>query len=123
MANYWQGEFPIENTSDDGFEGTAPVGSFPPNGYGLYDMAGNVWEWCADYYHLGYYAESAKDNPTGPFLDFDPVEPQYRKRVQRGGSFLCADNYCQRYVVGTRGKGEARSAQNHLGFRCVMAAH
>jgi formylglycine-generating enzyme required for sulfatase activity len=122
MANYWQGTFPVENTREDGFEGTAPVGSFPPNGYGLYDMAGNVWEWCADYYDAHYYAASGKRNPKGPFVEFDPAEPDKVKRVQRGGSFLCAENYCQRYLVGSRGKGEIRSATNHVGFRCVMDA-
>jgi formylglycine-generating enzyme len=123
MGNFWQGQFPIENSREDGFEGTAPVGSFPPNGYGLYDMAGNVWEWCADYYNEGYYSDSPKVNPQGPLLDFDPNEPGLLKRVQRGGSFLCSEAYCSRYVVGSRGKGEIRSAQNHLGFRCVMENH
>jgi formylglycine-generating enzyme required for sulfatase activity len=122
MANYWQGKFPVENTKEDGYEGTAPVGSYPPNGYGLYDMAGNVWEWCADWYDMGYYHERVRNNPKGPAFEFDPNAPDELKRVQRGGSFLCAENYCQRYVVGSRGKGEVRSAQNHVGFRCVMDA-
>jgi formylglycine-generating enzyme required for sulfatase activity len=122
MANFWQGQFPVENTKEDGFEGTAPVGSFPPNGYGLFDMAGNVWEWCADYYDADYYADRVKHNPQGPISEFDPNEPGALKRVQRGGSFLCAENYCQRYLVGSRGKGEVRSAANHVGFRCVLDA-
>jgi sulfatase modifying factor 1 len=122
MANIWQGKFPLENTKEDGFEGTAPVGSFPPNGYGLYDMAGNAWEWCADWYQVRYYEESPERNPQGPDSGFDPMEPGVPKRVQRGGSFLCAENYCTRYLVGARGKGEVTSAQNHCGFRCVMDA-
>jgi formylglycine-generating enzyme required for sulfatase activity len=122
MANFWQGKFPVENTREDGYEGTAPVGSFPPNGYGLYDMAGNVWEWCADYYAADYYLESPRDNPKGPLLEFDPAELNAVKRVQRGGSFLCAENYCQRFVVGARGKGEVNSSANHIGFRCVQDA-
>ena len=102
-----------------GFEGTAPVGSFPPNGYGLYDMAGNVWEWCADHYQADYYSKSAKRNPKGPTSSFDPNEPGLPKRVQRGGSFLCADNYCRSYIVGARNKGDASTGMSHLGFRCV----
>jgi len=127
MANVWQGNFPYANTREDGFEGTAPVGSYPANGYGLHDMAGNVWEWCADWYRENYYEKSRvvggrTENPKGPDNAFDPLEPATDKRVQRGGSFLCADNYCERYIVGTRGKGEVTSAQNHSGFRCVMDA-
>ena len=122
MANIWQGEFPYENTKEDGFEGVAPVGSYDANGYGLHDMAGNVWEWCSDWYRDDYYAKSPDKNPQGPKDSYDPAEPNAKKRVQRGGSFLCADNYCVRYVVGTRGKGEITSAANHTGFRCVQAA-
>jgi formylglycine-generating enzyme required for sulfatase activity len=122
MANIWQGEFPYKNTKEDGFEGTAPVGSFPPNGYGLHDMAGNAWEWCADWYRSDYYRESPDKNPQGPDSGFDWNERGVPKRVQRGGSFLCADNYCIRYVVGTRGKGEVTSAASHTGFRCAMNA-
>ncbi len=122
LANYWQGKFPMENTAKDGFEGVAPVGQYPPNGYGLYDMSGNVWEWCSDYYQPRYYLESPYKNPRGPSSGFDPNEPGTPKRVQRGGSFMCADNYCVRYVGGTRGKGEPRSAFLHVGFRCVVEA-
>jgi formylglycine-generating enzyme required for sulfatase activity len=119
MCNIWQGEFPRKNDKLDGYEGTSPVGSYPPNGYGLYDMAGNVWQWCADWYRPEYYKDCPKKNPPGPLESFDPNEPGQPKRVQRGGSFLCCDNYCVRYVVVARGKGEPKSAANHIGFRSV----
>jgi formylglycine-generating enzyme len=121
-ANTWQGEFPHRNTREDGFAGTAPVGSYPPNGFGLHDMAGNVWEWCADWYQPRYLLHRPDRNPTGPHSSHDPAEPGVAKRVQRGGSFLCADGYCKRYVPGARGKGDPESTGNHIGFRCVRAA-
>jgi len=123
MANTWQGRFPGENTADDGFPGIAPVGRYPANAYGLHDMSGNVWEWCSDWYRPDTYARDAAEgvalNPRGPTDSHDPTEPGQAKRIQRGGSFLCSDQYCSRYIVGTRGKGEVSSATNHCGFRCV----
>jgi formylglycine-generating enzyme len=121
MANIWQGKFPKENTKEDGYERSAPVGSFPANGYGLHDMSGNVWEWCADWYQPDYYEKGPKKNPQGPRSSFDPLEPLVPKRVQRGGSFLCSDMYCIRYLPGGRGKGDVKSAANHIGFRCVRS--
>ena len=123
MANIHEGSFPMHDTGADGYAGTAPVASYPPNGFGLYDMAGNVWQWTNDWYRPDYYAqlatESVAHNPRGPVNSFDPEEPGVAKHVQRGGSFLCTSQYCSRYMVGTRGKGETSSASNHVGFRCV----
>ena len=119
MANIYQGHFPDHNSGDDGFMGIAPVKSFPANGYGLYDMDGNVWEWCNDFYRPDYYAKSPEKNPQGPADSYDPDEPNAVKHVQRGGSFLCSDEYCIRYRPGSRGKGEESSASDNLGFRCV----
>jgi len=124
MANTFQGHFPDSNTGEDGYLATAPVGSFPANGYGLFDMAGNVWEWTSDWYRADYYETLTASgeiaiNPKGPADSFDPSEPGVRKRVHRGGSFLCTDQYCARYIAGGRGKGELDTGTNHLGFRCV----
>ena len=126
MANTFQGHFPEKNTAEDGYVATNPVKAFPPNGYGLYGMAGNVWEWVSDWYRPDYYARLASlggtaRNPPGPSDAFDPSEPGVQKRVQKGGSFLCTDQYCSRYMPGGRGKGAPDTGTNHLGFRLVKS--
>jgi formylglycine-generating enzyme required for sulfatase activity len=123
-ANTFQGTFPVKDTGEDGHIGISAIAQYPPNGYGLYDMAGNVWQWTTDWYRADYYQELASSggvarNPKGPNSSFDPDEPGEKKRVQRGGSFLCTDQYCSRYMVGTRGKGEVSTGTSHVGFRCV----
>jgi formylglycine-generating enzyme required for sulfatase activity len=124
MANTHQGHFPDHDTGEDGAAGLMPVAQYAPNGYGLYDMAGNAWQWISDWYRPDYYAQLAAAggvarNPRGPGSSFDPSEPGQRKKVHRGGSFLCTDQYCSRYIVGTRGKGDPDTGTNHLSFRCV----
>jgi formylglycine-generating enzyme required for sulfatase activity len=128
LANVWQGDFPYRNTEADGFAGTAPVGSFPPNDFGLYDMAGNVWEWTDDWYADQHPADADKPccvptNPRGPSMEasYDPAQPQFAvpRKVVKGGSFLCADNYCQRYRPAARRPQMIDTGMSHVGFRTV----
>jgi len=120
LQNIWQGEFPVEDTGEDGHTSTAPVGSFEPNDYGLHDMSGNVWEWCSDYYRPDYYLTSEARNPEGPADSWDPQEPDIIKRVQRGGSFMCSEQYCIGYRVASRMKGEEDTGAFHTGFRTII---
>lgn len=125
-ANYWQGDFPFYNTEDDAYLLAAPVKQFPPNPYGLYDMAGNLWEWCLDWYHVDYYKEKISkglvDNPRGPVSSYDPQMPGMPQKVVRGGSFLCNDSYCSGYRVAARMKSSPDTGLEHTGFRCVRDA-
>jgi sulfatase modifying factor 1 len=132
MANTWQGEFPWQNLRSDGFERTSPVGAFPPNGYGLYDMAGNVWEWTTDWFSSRHPVDPlspccAPVNPGGGPIaaSYDPAQPQIRipRKVVKGGSFLCAPNYCRRYRPAARHPQMVDSGMSHIGFRCVVREH
>jgi formylglycine-generating enzyme required for sulfatase activity len=121
-TNSWEGKFPYFNEMKDGFLKSAPVKSYAANGYGLYDMAGNVWEWCSDWYNAEYYkslANTTADNPVGPSKSFDPEDPYTPKRSLRGGSFLCNDSYCSGYRVARRMKSSPDTGLEHTGFRCV----
>lgn len=127
QANIWHGNFPYKSTKPNGYFGTTDVKTFPANSYGLYDMVGNVWQWCSDLYHISYYSDEKKRgepsvNPTGPEKSFDPAEPFASKRVHRGGSFLCHPSYCKGYRVTARMKTCPDTSLNHLGFRCVMTS-
>lgn len=124
-ANSWGGKFPYYNDKRDGFQGLAPVRSFAPNGYGLYDMAGNVWEWCNDWYDANYYKSletTTSTDPQGPAKSFDPMNPNMPEKVVRGGSFLCNDAYCSGYRVARRMKTSPDTGLEHTGFRCVKDA-
>jgi sulfatase modifying factor 1 len=129
MANTWQGEFPWQNTLDDKYEGTSPVGTFPPNGYGLFDMAGNVWEWTSDFYTPKHEEPQhaccgPAMNPriTSPDASFEVGRPgeTIPRRVTKGGSHLCAPNYCLRYRPAARQAQAVDSSTGHIGFRCVV---
>jgi formylglycine-generating enzyme len=126
MANTWQGEFPIQNLLLDGYQWTAPVGSFPANGYGLYDMAGNVWEWTGDWYQSHAELEHTcctMDNPRGgaPERSYDPaISARVPRKVIKGGSYLCAPNYCRRYRPAARSPHAVDTATCHLGFRLII---
>ncbi|HLI87120.1 MAG TPA: formylglycine-generating enzyme family protein [Ktedonobacteraceae bacterium] len=129
MANTWQGEFPRQNLCLDGYEGTSPVGSFPPNGYGLFDMAGNVWEWTSDWYQPRHSAPASKPccvplNPRGAAREqsLDPAAPELSipRKVLKGGSYLCAPNYCLRYRPAARIPETIDTSTCHIGFRCVL---
>ena len=119
MANYWQGNFPAVDNGKDGFTQVAPVKSFPPNGYGLYDMSGNVWEMCEDWYSPDFYQASPNNNPSGPLLGFDPEKTGFAQHVIRGGSWLCDDGYCFRFRPAARQGLDTLTSTNHVGFRCV----
>ena len=123
MANTWQGEFPYENTLLDGFEGTSPVGSFPPNGYGLADMTGNVWEWTTDWYTTSHASASPCCGADPRAASVDPDDPTaIARKVMKGGSHLCAPNYCRRYRPAARMAHAIDTTTNHLGFRCLVRA-
>jgi formylglycine-generating enzyme required for sulfatase activity len=127
VMNTWQGEFPWQNLLEDGYELTAPVGSFPPNGYGLYDMTGNVWEWTTDWYQD--HGKSSRpcctvDNPRGGSAE-GSVDPRLAgiripRKVMKGGSYLCAPNYCRRYRPAARMPQPIDTSIGHLGFRCIL---
>jgi len=129
MANTYQGEFPYRNDREDGYEWTAPVASFPANGYGLYDMAGNVWQWTTDWYQEHRRIESpccTMENPRGGEREtsYDPLTPDIRipRKVTKGGSFLCAPSYCRRYRPAARMAQSVDTSTCHLGFRCIAPA-
>ena len=129
MANTWQGAFPHENLKLDGYERTSPVTAFPPNGYGVCDMIGNVWEWTSDWYSAGHEADAHKaccipTNPRGgrEETSYDPCQPEIKipRKVLKGGSHLCAPNYCRRYRPAARHAEPVDTSTSHVGFRCVL---
>ncbi|HTF75295.1 MAG TPA: formylglycine-generating enzyme family protein, partial [Bradyrhizobium sp.] len=128
LANTWQGEFPLQNLNQDGYERTSPVKAFPANGYGLHDMIGNVWEWTSDWYTPKHEADAPKaccipENPRGgrEEASYDSCQPNVRipRKVIKGGSHLCAPNYCRRYLPAARHAEAIDTSASHLGFRCV----
>jgi formylglycine-generating enzyme len=125
QANTWQGIFPVRDSGEDGFAGTSPVESFPANGYGLYDMGGNVWQWCSDWYRADSNMEAASKNvcrnPVGPAESYDPGDPYAPKRVVKGGSFLCNPDYCESYRPSARRGTPPDTGSSHTGFRCVIS--
>lgn len=125
MANTWTGKFPNQNDKADGFEQTAPVGSYPPNSYGLFDMAGNVWEWTSDWFNANYYSQLSNSepvalNPQGAENAYNPNNALAKEKVMKGGSFLCHASYCANYRISARMASTPDSATAHLGFRTVM---
>jgi len=114
LCNIWQGEFPRHDTGEDGFAGTCPVDAFPPNGFGLYSVTGNTWEWCADWFSSTFHATGPRTNPQGP--------PSGDAKVMKGGSFLCHKSYCNRYRVAARSSNTPDSSTSHMSFRCALDA-